>query len=187
MNNISYRVALGGIVSALCLFAMFLTGVFPVLYLVLPMIAGALITIISTEINSKWAFLTYASVSVISIFVTFDKDAALIFILFFGHYPIIKEYIEKIKLKVPQYLIKLAVYNFCVILNFNITIHIFGMTEMADEFQEFGKYALWIFLAFTNVIFLFYDYSLSGCKTLYTKWLKPKIVGKKHWVSYSFY
>ena len=66
MKNISYRVALGGIVSALCLFAMFLTGVFPVLYLVLPMIAGSLITIISTEINPKWAFLTYVSVSIAS-------------------------------------------------------------------------------------------------------------------------
>jgi hypothetical protein len=180
MKNISYRVALGGIVSALCLFAMFLTGVFPVLYLVLPMIAGSLITIISTEINPKWAFLTYVSVSIASLFVTFDKEAALIFILFFGHYPILKEFIEKIKLIIPQYILKLVVYNFCIILNFNITLYIFGITEMYDEFRELGKYALWIFLAFTNIIFLLYDYSLSGCKIMYVKWLKPKITGKKH-------
>lgn len=179
MRNISYRVALGGIVSSLCLFAMFLTGIFPVLYLLLPMVAGALITIINIEINSKWALLTYASVSVISLFVTFDKEAALIFILFFGHYPILKECIEKVKHVIVQYVLKLAVYNFCIILNFNITIYILGMVEVADEFQEFGKYALWIFLAITNIIFLFYDYSLSGCKTLYLKWLKPKIIGKK--------
>ena len=39
IDRISYRVALGGIVSAFCLMGMFLTGVFPLLYLVLPMLA----------------------------------------------------------------------------------------------------------------------------------------------------
>ena len=38
MRDISYRVALGGIVSALCLVSMFLAGVLPALYLVPPMI-----------------------------------------------------------------------------------------------------------------------------------------------------
>ena len=34
MRDISYRVALGGIVAALCLVTMFLAGVIPVLFLV---------------------------------------------------------------------------------------------------------------------------------------------------------
>lgn len=39
MRDISYRVALGGIVSALCLVVMFLAGAMPAFYLILPMIA----------------------------------------------------------------------------------------------------------------------------------------------------
>ena len=83
MKNISYRVALGGIVSSFCLMAMFLTGVFPVLYLVLPMIAGILMLIVVTEVSIPWALLTYLAVGLLSLFVTYDKEAALVFILFF--------------------------------------------------------------------------------------------------------
>ena len=43
--------ALGGVVSSLCIFSMFLTGVMPFLYLTLPMIAGALMTIIVVEVD----------------------------------------------------------------------------------------------------------------------------------------
>ena len=74
MNNVSYKVALGGVISLLCLLAMFLTSVAPFLYLTLPMIAGALITIIVVEVNMSWAFLTYVAVSLLSIFVTPNKE-----------------------------------------------------------------------------------------------------------------
>lgn len=50
MKNISYRVALGGIVSALCLLCMFLAGIMPALYLLLPMAAGMLMMIIAEEV-----------------------------------------------------------------------------------------------------------------------------------------
>ena len=80
MRDISYRVALGGIVSALCLVTMFLAGVLPALYLLLPGIAGILLMIIAVEVSTGWAFLTYLAVSLLSVFVTFDKEAALIFI-----------------------------------------------------------------------------------------------------------
>ena len=81
-QNISYRVALGGIVSAFCLMSMFLTGVFPLLYLVLPMISGILLLIIISEIGMEWAWVTYTAVSLLSLFVTYDIEAAMIFILF---------------------------------------------------------------------------------------------------------
>ena len=47
MRDISYRVALGGIVSALCLVTMFLAGGLPALYIVLPigLVVAALIVV----------------------------------------------------------------------------------------------------------------------------------------------
>ena len=73
MRDISYRVALGGIVSALCLSAMFFAGIMPALYLLLPMIAGVLMMIIAVEVSTGWAVLTYISVGLLSMFITFDK------------------------------------------------------------------------------------------------------------------
>ncbi len=94
MNNVSYRVALGGIISSLCLLAMFLTGVMPLFYLALPMIAGILILVMMVEVNTGWAWLTYLAVSILSLFVTFDKEASIMFVMFFGHYPILHQYIK---------------------------------------------------------------------------------------------
>ena len=64
---------------------MFLTGVFPVLYITLPMIAGVLMMIMSVEITPSWAYLTFFATGILSVFVTFDKEAALLYIMLFGH------------------------------------------------------------------------------------------------------
>ena len=37
-QSLSYHIALGGIIAALCIACMFLTGVFPMFYLILPML-----------------------------------------------------------------------------------------------------------------------------------------------------
>jgi hypothetical protein len=173
MKDISYRVALGGIVSALCILTMFLAGIMPALYLVLPMIAGVLMMIIAVEVNIKWALLTYIAVSILSMFVTFDKEAALVFIMFFGHYPILRFYICKIKIPPLRGAVKLAVFNICIIAYFYVTVYIFGLEEMLEEMNEYGKYGTIIMLGFSNIVFLLYDLNLELCSNLYRKRIMP--------------
>ena len=69
----AYKIALGGIISALCLLTMFMTGIFPVLSILLPMISGIFMMIMVSEINISWAFLTYISVSLLSLMLTSYK------------------------------------------------------------------------------------------------------------------
>lgn len=179
MKNISYRVALGGIVSALCLVTMFLAGIMPALYLVLPMIAGILMMIIAAEVNTKWALLTYVSVSILSMFITFDKEAALIFILLFGHYPILRIYIDKLRGRLLKFIVKLAVFNACIIVYFYTVVYIFGLKQMLEEFDDFGKYGAVIMLAISNFVLILYDKNLDACRILYRKKLMPKFKKNK--------
>lgn len=179
MRELSYRVALGGIVSALCLVTMFLAGILPALYLLLPMIAGVLLMIIAEEVNTPWALLTYISVSILSMFITFDKEAALIFIMFFGHYPIIRPYICKIPLRLLRAAVKLILFNACVIAYFYVTVYIFGLKEMLEQFDEFGKYGAEIMLIMANVVFVLYDINLDSLHTIYKKRLMPKFRKRK--------
>ncbi|MBP5378937.1 MAG: hypothetical protein J6Y64_05300 [Ruminococcus sp.] len=174
MRDISYRVALGGIVSALCLVTMFLAGVLPALYLLLPGIAGILLMIIAVEVNTAWAFLTYIAVSLLSLFITFDKEAALIFIMLFGHYPILRFYIQKIPLRFIRLLIKLLIYNVCIIGYFYVTVYILGVDDLLDEFGDFGKYGAYILLGITNLIFLVYDIDLDFMHNIYKRRIMPK-------------
>ena len=90
MKKVSYKVALGGVVAALCLLLMFLTAVIPPLSITLPLFAGMLIFVVAIEISSSWAFVTYAVVAILAFFVTPDKDAWLFFTFLFGYYPVAK-------------------------------------------------------------------------------------------------
>lgn len=164
--------------SALCLMCMFLAGIIPALYLALPMISGVLMMIIADEVNTSWGLLTYVTVSILSLFFTFDKEAALIFIMFFGHYPLIKPYFEKIKFFPLRIAVKFAVYNVCILSFFGLTVYIFGFTAMLDEMNEFGKYGGLSLLILANLFFPFYDLDLKICKLLYIKRLKPILKGR---------
>lgn len=180
MNNLSYRVALGGIMTAVCLMCMFFAGIIPVLYLVLPMIAGLVMVIIADEVNIPWAFLTYLSVSLLSLFVVFDKEASLIFILFFGHYPLLRIFISKIKIPVLRYAVKLSVFNICVLAFFYLTVYVAGLTAMLEEINEMGKYGGAFMLILVNIFFIVYDFNISAFMILYRKRLKPLLKKNSH-------
>lgn len=178
-QNLSYRVALGGIVSSFCLMSMFLTGVFPLLYLVLPMIAGVLLLIVVMEVGIEWAWVTYTAVGLLSLFVTYDKEASLIFILFFGCYPLITHYLKRIQSRTAQTLLKLALFNISMIIYFYLNTYLFGMQELLEELARYGRHAGKVMLILLNPFFLMYDSSLGGLCELYTRMLKPRITGRK--------
>ena len=62
-NKLAFKVALGGIVTAVCLFSMFCTGMFPMLDYAIPTFAGFLMVIMIVETSARWAVTTYAATS----------------------------------------------------------------------------------------------------------------------------
>jgi len=95
----SQQVALCGMVAALCTLLLFLTGMFPFSTYALPALAGLLMVSVAVETGASWAFTLYVAVSLLSLLLTPDKEAMLMFIAFFGHYPITKFQLEKIRFK----------------------------------------------------------------------------------------
>jgi len=177
-NNISYRVALGGVVSALCLVSMLIAGIIPALSLTLPMIAGVLLKIVSIEVSPKWAFLTYVAISILALVTVFDKEAVLIFVMFFGHYPIIRIYLQKIKIKLMRIILKFAVFNVCILAFFYLTVYMFGMQQILEDIGELGVHGGRIMLVTANVMFFLYDINLDFCHLIYSKRLRPKLSRK---------
>lgn len=178
MKKVSYKVSLGGIISALSLFFMFLTGFMPLLVYLIPALTGAMLLIIYVEINTKWAFFTYVSVALLSLFITPDKEASLLYIMFLGYYPLLKMFIEKIGNSLFRWLIKLIIYNVMIIIYYQIIIRVVANIDLVQEMDEFGKYGAFIFLSMTNVVFIVYDIAVSRLKDLYIKWFRKKILQK---------
>ena len=77
----SGKIALGGLLTALGVVLMFLTGLIPIGTYALPAIAGVLLIVAVIEIGAKWAWMIYAAVAVLSLLFAADKEAALLFVL----------------------------------------------------------------------------------------------------------
>ena len=87
-NKVAFRIALGGVVSSLAVFMMFCSGVFPMLDYTIPTFTGFLMVIMIVETSASWAFLTYVSVSLLSLMITPNLQVSLLFVMFMGYYPI---------------------------------------------------------------------------------------------------
>ena len=170
----SFSVAMGGIVASLAVVLMFFTGVFPFATYALPALAGLLMVIIVIDYNAKWAVSVYVAVSILSLLITPDREAALLFIAFFGYYPILKSIFEKLP-RIIEYVLKFLVFNVAIVGAYYVIINVFGMPDILSEFQKVG---IPLMLGLGNVTFLVYDIAITKIITLYVKWFKPKILRK---------
>ncbi|MCI5903890.1 MAG: hypothetical protein MRZ61_01980 [Oscillospiraceae bacterium] len=177
-KKISYKVSLGGIVSALCLVMMFLTAVIPPLNITLPLFAGMLISVVAIEISPSWAFVTYVVVSVLSFFLTPDKEAAIFFAVLFGYYPILKDVTEKIKFKPFQWIIKIIIFNAAIVIIYQLTVKLLGTVDLIEEFGFMKQYMLPALLLIFNFILILYDVTLGMVKDAYVKWFRPTFLKK---------
>jgi hypothetical protein len=169
--NKSSKTALGGIIAALSVVLMFLTSVIPALTYAVPAAAGLLLLIMVIEIDKKWATVVYVSVSILSALLIADKEAATMYIAFFGYYPIIKQPVEKHLNKYIGWIIKMLIFNASIIASYLLLIYVFNLS--LDDFGEFTKIGLiLIYLAF-NVVFVIYDIALTRLITAYlNRWQK---------------
>lgn len=161
----NFKIAFGGVTSALSLTIMFLTGLIPTLTYAMPAISGALLMMLAIEINPKFAGAVYMSVSILSFLVVADKEAAVMYALFFGYYPIIKGFIEKNTKAVFSWIIKYIIFNIAVISSYFIVTRLLGIGF--DDMGLFGKYALPALLALANIVFAVYDIALTRLVSMY--------------------
>lgn len=157
--------ALSGVVAALSLLLMFCGSVIWVFTYVVPLLTGILLMILSKSVNKKSAWLTYFTVSVLSLLFFADKECALTYVFFFGFYPIIKSEVDKIKIKPLKFLIKIAVYNVGIVTSQLICVFVFGIPfDML-----LGKWTVVVLLLIANVIFVVYDKLLFMLSIIWNK------------------
>jgi hypothetical protein len=165
----SFKAAFGGIIAALSIVFMFSTGIIPTLTYAIPAICGALLMAIVIEINPAFASAIYVAVSILSLLVVADKEAALLFAIFLGYYPTVKGLIERLKSKVWQYVIKFLLFNATMIGAFYIGTSLLSIPK--ESFNIFGVYLPWLFLIIGNVVFVIYDLCITRLVTIYLiKW-----------------
>ncbi len=156
----SAKTALGGICAALMLALMFLLSVFPSATIAAPAVASVVMLFAVLELGKGWAVGVYASTAILSLLVLPSKEAAVLYAVFFGYYPIIKALLEKkIRKRVPEWIIKIVAFLAIISAAYYLMIRFMGV-----EFEEIGKYgraAIPLLLVFGAIAFVAYDFCLT--------------------------
>ena len=98
-NNNARNIAICGVFASLAITIMCFGGIIPIATYVTPMICIIIAQIIQCCCGSKFTCTWYAAVSLLSLILSPDKEAALLFV-FLGNYPSIKQQLERVKFKV---------------------------------------------------------------------------------------
>ena len=157
MRTNSRNMAMGGVFAALAVVIMNLGGLIPMATYVCPAICMVILSFVHMACGSRIAWTWYAAVSILSLLMSPDKEAAAVF-AFLGYYPILKPMIEKMK---GKWLWKLAVFNISMVVLYSILIRIMGITEITGESEELAGIMLIILLVLGNVTFLVLDRLLT--------------------------
>ena len=165
------KITLCGLVAAISVVIM-LTSYFPYLTYAIPALAGLFMMIPLVECGVSWAFATYIS-SAVTIFITGEIEAKILYVMFLGYYPILKSLIEKINKQIIEWIIKIVCFNAAAIAFYFVSSNLFAVSF--DDFGEWGKYGAMLFLALCNAVFVLYDIGISRVAGYYMFSLHDKV------------
>lgn len=170
-NIKSKRVAFGGMITALSVCLMMLTGVIPVLVYSTPIIVGLFLVLMVIEMGKRWALAVYVAVSVLSVLFVAEKESAIIYVAFFGYYPILKPIIEGIRIRAVEWILKFVVFNVSMVAAYFVLIKFFGI-DISSEAVAF-EVTVAVLLVLGNILFFIYDIVFTRLVTVYVKvWSK---------------
>lgn len=172
----SRRIALAGVFGALALALMLAGGVLPLATFAAPAIAGILIMPVAIEFGRKTGCLLYAAIGLLSLLLVPDREMSLIFLCFFGFYPLLKTDLERLRARAARLFTKLAVFNACVVGMYAAILFVFPIPAVAAEFAEMGVWLAGALLALGNVTFLIYDVAVARIVSLYCARLRPRLM-----------
>lgn len=150
----SKKIALCGIIASLSVVCMFLTGIIPVATFSIPAFCGVLLLVIYIEMGMKQSLLVYLAVCILSLALSPDREAAALYILFFGYYPMVKDKLENKFSKVLALIIKLCILFASGGIFVLCSLFLFGLQEVS--------WSIWLIVGgCVSVVVVFFIYDLA--------------------------
>ena len=157
----SGKMALGGILAAGSLATIMLSSLFPVWQSGLTALAGLFPMIGVLMAGRAIGYLCWLTVGILGMILLPNKGIALLYVLFLGLYPVLKEQIESIRKRFVEWSIKFVFFNliftiFCVFFQYLFFSELSGLLLSKKSF---------LYLI-GNGVFVCYDMVLSRIVTI---------------------
>ena len=136
------NVALGGVMAALAMVVMSMGTLIPVATYVCPMLCAVLLQMVLKICGQRIAWAWYGAVAILSL------------LLALGYYPIVKPKLDRLK---GKRLWKTLLFNVSTLVMYWLLMHIFGLDQIASDFEEMGAVMTVIMLILGNVTFFLLD------------------------------
>lgn len=143
--------------AALAVVVMCMGTLIPVATFICPMVCMILLTVVKKKTGTRNAWAWYGAVSILSVLLAPDKEAAAVFV-FLGYYPIIKPWMDQRKL---SFLWKLVLFNAAIFAMYTLLIHLFGLTNISEDFAELGAVMTAVTLVLGNITLFLFDLNLT--------------------------
>lgn len=146
-------IALGGMLAAVAVVIMCLGGLVPITTYVCPVLCCLTQYVVLRFCGKRLAWAWFAVVSILSLLLGPDKEAAMVF-LAVGSYPLLKKNFERSNISV---VLKFLFFNGMILLSYFAMIYLLGMQDIVQENMQFGMIGLILILLLGNVTFFLLD------------------------------
>jgi hypothetical protein len=167
--NSTKKISFSAIVAALAVLLLYIAAVVPSGKLALSAIAGIFVAAVLIECGWVSALCSFAAASVIALLLSPQRFPALMFLVFFGYYPLVKSIAEKRKSRVVEWIIKLAVFNIAALL---LEVGLISGFLTGIELPPVSVYVIWLA---SNAVFVVYDFGFSALISYYLRAIHSKI------------
>ena len=162
------KIAISAMLSALGVVVLYIGAVIEVVDISMAVVASLFAIFAVIEFGTAFAWSIYAITGILSAVLIPNKFPAIMYILFFGFYPIIKEKLERISSKVTQWISKEIIFNVCLLL-----LMIIGNYFLMIDIKEWLEIEI-IFFILANFVFVVYDFALTRLISFYFFRLRGK-------------
>ena len=162
------KITLCALLSALGVVILYIGGLIEVLDISMAVIASFTCVVAVIELGGSAPWFVWGATSVLSLIIIPQKLSALMYLVFFGFYPIIKEKLERIKNIPLLWLIKVVIFNAAIFAVTAISKWFFMIEESIFVFEI-------IFFALANLTLILYDIAMTRVISFYIIRLRKRL------------
>ena len=169
MKKSTMKIALCGMMGALCITILLMGFMFPFATYACPAVAASLLIIIVYEYGVKTGLTLYTAVSILGLMMVPDHELVFMFIFVFGLYTVIKMPVDRMKSKGLKLIIKFCFINISLVVAYGILLFIFPVAALVNEFREYSMVFIVVLFAMFNLVFFMYDKAAETILIIYVR------------------